>query len=214
MRATGGARRWVLGLPDGDCWEQGWRATREPGASGVGGGRGPGCTPLPGRLGRTQGAQGVRDDDWAPEPGRSRGQRAPTPGRAGHCPRCPARGVRAALGVAIRAPPPAAAPSLERVVLPRGAELGPRCGEGKFRSEGRLVPRHSQRVLPSGSLPNAPGTRGGGPSWADSNLRAGGEPSAGAGPSALSTAVFTAAYSGKHTRLPAGTADRELTQLR
>ena len=96
----------------------------------------------------------------------------------------------------------------ERVVLPRRAELGPRCGEGKFRSEGRLVPRQSQHVLSSGGLRNGPGTRGGGPRWADSNPRAGGEPSAGARSSALSTTVFTAAYSGKHTRLPVGTADR------
>lgn len=180
-----------------------------------GGTRGPRCAPLPGRPERTPGARGVRDGDWAPEPERSRGRRAPTSGRAGHCSRCPARGVWAALGVAIRAPPLAAAPSPERVVLPRRAELGPRCGEGKFRSEGRLVPRQSQRVLSSGGLPNGPGTRGGGPRWADSNLRAGGEPSAGAGSSPLSTTVFTAAYSGKHTRLPAGTAGRELlTQLR
>ena len=188
---------------------------REPDASGVGGARGARCAPLPGRPVRTPGAWRVREGAWAPEPGRSRGQRAPTPGRAGHCPRCPARGVRASLGVAIRAPPPAATPSPERVVLPRRAELGPRCGEGKFRSEGRLVPRQSQHVLSSGGLPNGPGTRGGGPRWADSNLRAGGEPSAGARSSALSTTVFTAAYSGKHTRLPVGTADRELpTQLR
>lgn len=93
---------------------------------GTGAGQGPRRELLPGCPRRTLGAQGLRGGDWAPAPGRRRGQRAPAPGWARHGPYSPARGVGAALGVAIHASPPAATPQPERMVLPGRSERGPR----------------------------------------------------------------------------------------
>lgn len=111
------------------------------GSAGAGRGDGVGaagtrCAPLPGRPERTPGAgasgmvTGLLNLRGAEVGGRRRLV------GAGHCSRCPARGVWAALGVAIRAPPLAAAPIARARGLPRRAELGPRCGEGNSAPRG------------------------------------------------------------------------------
>lgn len=108
-------------------------------------GRGAGRAPVPGRPQRTHRARAVPEGDPVPAPGEEERREGADAGGDRHRSRAPARGVHAAAGVAILAPPPVATLQPARVALPRLSEWHE---EGKFSPMRQALPTSTQLPLP------------------------------------------------------------------